>query len=110
MVSAHPPRPRSWPMIGQALQFQRDPLALLTGLTQTYGDVAGFKLGPLPACIMNHPDDIHRILVTEARKFSKPRFLKMLVGKFLGNGLVMTEGDEWRQQRRLIQPAFHHQR
>jgi cytochrome P450 len=110
MALPRPPRPRSLPLVGQALAFQRDPLALFTSLARTYGDVAGFQLGPLPACLINHPDDVHRILVDEARTFPKPRFLHMIAGKFLGNGVVTSEGEDWRRQRKLIQPAFHQQR
>ena len=110
MALPHPPRPRSIPLVGQALAFQRDPLTLFVSLARAYGDVAGFQLGPLPACLINHPDYVHRILVTEARAFPKPRFLHMIAGKFLGKGLVTSEGEEWRRQRKLIQPAFHHQR
>jgi cytochrome P450 len=84
-------------------------LAFLAHLSQTYGDVAAFRLGPERVVLLTHPDHIHGVLVTHHRNFVKGR--RGDVSKqFLGEGLLNSEGTVHRRQRRLTQPAFHHQR
>lgn len=56
--------------------------------------------------IVNHPDDIKRLLVTNHRNFTKGVGLDR-VKILLGNGIMVSEGDFWKRQRRMIQPAFH---
>ncbi len=58
------------------------------------------------AYVINHPDDVKRVLVTNHSNYCKGFGLdrvKMLVG----NGLVTSEGDFWRSQRLMMQPMFH---
>ena len=38
--------------------------------------------------------------------YVKGRAIKR-VGLLLGNGLMVSEGEFWKSQRRMIQPAFH---
>lgn len=56
--------------------------------------------------ICNHPDDIKRLLVTNHRNYTKGVGLDR-VKILLGNGIMVSEGDFWKRQRRMIQPAFH---
>ncbi len=91
------------------LAFRRDALGYLQNLSQTYGDVAEFRLGPERAVLLTHPDHIRDVLVTHHRQFTKAR--RGDVSKqFLGEGLLNSESDVHRRQRRLVQPAFHRQR
>ncbi|MCC7423848.1 MAG: cytochrome P450 [Planctomycetaceae bacterium] len=93
-----------------AREFSRDPLGFLTEVSRTYGDLAGLRMGPVKACLCNNPDLIREVLVTRARFFRKePRTLNAL-RQIDGEGLVVTEGDFWLRQRRLLQPAFHPRR
>jgi enediyne biosynthesis protein E7 len=58
------------------------------------------------AYVINHPDDVRRVLVSNHSNYCKGFGLdrvKMLVG----NGLVTSEGDFWRSQRHMMQPMFH---
>jgi cytochrome P450 len=58
-----------------------------------------------------NPDDIESVLSTNARNFLKSMTLRSnFFQRLVGNGLVTSEGDFWRRQRRLAQPAFHRQR
>jgi cytochrome P450 len=59
--------------------------------------------------LLNHPDYIKYVLVDHSRNFVKGRILRAN-RLLLGNGLITNEGESWLTQRRLVQPAFHHQR
>ena len=110
MVAAlRAPGPRGiWP-VGQLYQFRRDPLTFLARLAREYGDVARCKAGPQSIYLLNHPDHIRDVLVTSNARFKKGRALQR-AKRLLGEGLLTSEGDFWRRQRRLAQPAFHRQR
>jgi len=103
------PGPRAlWP-VGQLYQFRRDPLTFLARLAREYGDVVCFKAGPQSIYFLNHPDHVRDVLVTHNARFKKGRALQR-AKRLLGEGLLTSEGDFWRRQRRLAQPAFHRQR
>ena len=57
---------------------------------------------------MSTPSAIEEILVKKADAFRKDRMSKLL-SRVVGNGLLVNEGESWKRQRRLVQPAFHHQ-
>ena len=103
-----PPGPRG-PLIGGLINPGRDPLAFLTRLARTYGDVAYFRLGSERAFFINHPQHIRDVLVTHDRNFTKSRGLER-AKKLLGEGLLTSEGAAHMRQRRLLQPAFHRDR
>jgi cytochrome P450 len=89
-------------------QFRRDPLQTFTRLRQQFGDVVRMK-GLWTAYQFSHPRDIEHILQTNYRNYRKSKFYAE--GKSsIGNGLLLSEGDFWRRQRRLAQPAFHRRR
>jgi cytochrome P450 len=78
-------------------------------MAREHGDVVHFKLGPQDLFLLNNPDFIRDVLVTNNRNFVKSRGLEM-AKKFLGESLLTSEGEFHRRQRRLAQPAFHRQR
>jgi cytochrome P450 len=86
----------------------RDPLAFLTQCAREYGDFVPLRLGLRRGFLLNHPDLIEEVLVTQQRNFVKSPAVRRL--RVLGNGLVSSEGGFWRRQRRLMQPAFHRRR
>ncbi|HEX8338709.1 MAG TPA: cytochrome P450 [Pyrinomonadaceae bacterium] len=103
------PGPRGFWPVGQVVQFRRDPLALLTRLAREYGDVVRFQAATQAVYLLNHPDHVRDVLVTHHARFMKGRALQR-AKRLLGEGLLTSEGDFWRRQRRLAQPAFHRQR
>ncbi len=67
------------------------------------------RFGPRPALVVSHPATIEDVLVAKARDFVKSPAL-LLLRPILGDGLLLSEGDFWLRQRRLVQPGFHRQR
>ena len=78
-------------------------------VAREYGDLPYFRLGSFPVYLLNHPDLVKEVLVTQQNKFIKSRALQR-ARILLGNGLLTSEGDLHRRQRRLAQPAFHRER
>jgi cytochrome P450 len=91
------------------LAFSRDPISFLTDMARNHGDVAGFKIGPQQMVLLNHPDLVRDLLVTNSRSFVKGQALER-AKRVLGEGLLTSEGSYHLRQRRLAQPAFHRQR
>jgi cytochrome P450 len=78
-------------------------------MAREHGDIAYFKMGPQNVYFLNHPDLIKDVLVTHNQNFIKGRALQRSK-RLLGEGLLTSEGEFHRRQRRLVQPAFHKQR
>lgn len=108
-VSLRPPGPHPrWPAIS-FFSYRRDMAGFLTRAARLYGDVVYFKIGPQEVYFLNHPDYIKEVLVTHQQNFIKGRALQR-AKRLLGEGLLTSEGQFHRRQRRLAQPAFHRQR
>jgi cytochrome P450 len=100
-----PPGPKGRFLIGSALPLIRDPFNFPIRCARDYGDVVRIRLGPQVFYLLNHPEDIGCVLRGNYRQFRKDRGTRML-SSFLGQGLVTSDGELWRRQRRLTQPAF----
>jgi cytochrome P450 len=92
-------------VLGHALEFGRDPLALFQRARE-HGDVIRIRFGPFSVYVLNSPAAIRQALTGEARKLGKGLNFGR-AKRLIGNGLVMSEGESHHQQRRLMQPAFH---
>jgi cytochrome P450 len=104
-----PPGPRGHWLSGSLPEFRRDPLGFLMRCWQEHGDVVGARFYAIKAVLLNGPENIENVLVTQNQKFIKARVLRLFKPVF-GNGLLTSEGDFWLRQRRLVQPAFHRDR
>jgi len=103
-----PPGPAGYPLVGTLPHLRRNPLQFLTDAARQYGDVVYLRLGRRPAYFLSHPEPIAHVLQTHHRNYRKSPLVAPL-RPFLGTGLATSDGDLWRRQRRLIQPAFHRQ-
>ena len=109
-MSAAIPGPSRWTTMRRLLPvpFQRFP-DFLRDMTARYGNLVAFALPWRSYVFVNEPALIKEILVTQQRAFSKSlgtRVLRLL----LGEGLLTSEDPLHRQMRRVVQPAFHHER
>lgn len=93
---------------GHFLTFRKNPVSFLQNMA-TLGDVTTFRMGKIPVFLINHPDLIRDLLVTNHSKFIKGRALQRAKG-LLGEGLLTSEKEFHLRQRRMIQPAFHRSR
>jgi len=100
------PSPRELPIVGSVYRRFRSPLSFFEELKQSYGDVVRFKLFRERFILFSDPALVNEVLVTKQNSFRKGRALEG-ARVFLGNSLLVSEGEEHTRQRRLIQPAFH---
>lgn len=83
-------------------------MGYLVKCAREYGDAVFFRFFGVPICLLVHPDYIEYVLVTNQTNFVKSRDYRVLV-YVMGEGLLTAEGETWRRQRKLVQPAFHHE-
>ena len=103
-----PPGPKRLPIVGNTLQFRRDPLHFVRQMQQIYGHMATVHVGKQQVVMFFRPEHVRYFLVEKPRNFVKPGLGNLR--NLLGDGLLTTDGDFHRQQRRLVQPAFHKHR
>ena len=98
------------PLAAAALDvtFETDALTTLAELFARHGDAYRAHSPTLARDIwvLSHPDHVRHVLVDHHDNFTKGIGIER-VAILLGNGIMTSEGDEWRVQRKLIQPAFH---
>lgn len=87
-------------------RFQEDRLALFTRLA-TAGDAVPFKVLGQSAVLLNHPDLVRIVLVERPKIYTKRALLLKLVKPLLGDSLISSEGEVWKQQRLVMQHGFH---
>ena len=92
-------------LFGHLAAFRADRLSFFTDCARTYGDIVPLRLPGRRLLLFSRPDLIEQVLVTQAKNFVKHFGLRMYK-PVLGNGLVTSEGDFWRRQRKLAAPAF----
>jgi len=100
------PTPPGSLLFGNGLDFARDPFGQPSRWRRSHGDLVKLRVPVIgPIYLVSHPDDVERVLVSDFRSYRKHvnnRALSIL----LGNGLVTSEGDDWRRNRRLVNPGF----
>lgn len=101
-----PPGPSGIKSLNSAFrQLGENALSNYVDLWHTYGDIIFTKWGPLRSYMLANPEDIHHVLVKNHKNYEKGIAydgFRLVVGQ----GLVTSDGDLWRTQRRLMQPPF----
>lgn len=79
-------------------------------LARHYGDITEFRMGPRRCYFVRHPDAVKRIVVDNHAAYGKNTVGFDRMRTFMGNGLLTSQGEFWKRQRRIAQPAFHKKR
>jgi cytochrome P450 len=98
-----PPGP-SGPFLGMMVVALRDPLLFLQNMRAEYGDVVTLRKGV--AFLVANPEGIKHVLQDNHPNYQKGARYRMALGRLMGDGLLTAEGEAWKLQRRIAQPAF----
>lgn len=104
-----PPGPSGLKLYLSLSRAPRDWLGFLGGLAKDYGDISFFRILHVPACFISRPEYIESVLLSNFRHYFKSKDYVPLKA-VIGDGLITSEGEFWRRQRQLVQPAFHRER
>lgn len=103
---AHLPGHRGAPLLGHTLQFLGDPLAFARRHSAAYGPVARGNFLFLPRVMCFSADINEQVLLNRDEAFSSERGWSPVLEKLFPRGLMLRDGADHRQHRRLMQPAF----
>ncbi|WP_377273013.1 cytochrome P450 [Peterkaempfera sp. SMS 1(5)a] len=95
--------PRGLPLLGSIPHFAKDPLAFFERL-RGHGDLVQWRLGPRRGIFLSRPEHIGELLAGVETDYRHPE-LGWAFTLLLGNGVVVSEGADWRRKRALVQPA-----
>lgn len=104
-----PPGPKPHFLIGNLPLFGPDPLTTFTQWAAAYGDIFYYRAAWLHVYFLNRPDLIEHVVVRNPQNFLKDMVVRNSRW-LLGTGLLTAEGDYWKRQRRIVQPAFSRER
>ena len=101
-----PPGPRGLPVVGTSFMASRDSTQTLTRWARDYGDIVYYPFFGLRFYLLFHPQHVEQVLLGKTGNFVKG-ITSRANPELFGNGLLTSDGDFWRRQRRLSNPAFH---
>jgi cytochrome P450 len=107
---AAPPHPRANPVLGSALDLRKSQIRTYERVMREHGDVVKLVVGPPGVrfdlyCVF-HPDGVKAVLAGSREGYSKGNRFYQQIAQSFGWGLLTSEGELWRRQRRLVQPLF----
>ncbi len=106
-----PPGPDGLPVIGNTFALASDVFGFYERLAHEYeGDVAHYRVAGDTGYLLTHPDHVEQVLVTDAPRFVKGEMQQRQIGSAFGEGMLLAENDDWRDQRTTAQPAFYRER
>ncbi len=100
-----PPGPSGLDIFRQIRPIVENYPAAYLNFHKQYGDIFRVRL-PIRAYFFMHPRDVKHILKDNAQNYKKGDIYRQLK-PILGQGLVTSEGELWKKQRRLVAPEFH---
>jgi cytochrome P450 len=103
-----PRGPRAHFLVGNLPELSRDQLGFYRRIADEYGEFVPYRVGHRRAVLLSRPEWIEHVLI-HGQDFIKGPLYGAL-RPLLGLGLLTSDGDFWRRQRRLAQPAFHRER
>lgn len=109
MTTTLPPGPKGIPFFGNIFAYQRDPLRFAQSVARTYGPIASYPILQWRLVFATRAESIRHVLSSNAKNFTNREIYFNLI-PLLGAGLLTSDGDFHKQQRRLVLPAFHRRR
>jgi cytochrome P450 len=94
------------PLLGALPYLVRDPFGFCMRAAAEGDGLVRLDAGPVRAYLVSHPEYVRHVLVRNAGNYVKGKMMDG-IRLAMGNGLFVSDGDFWRRQRRLMQPAFH---
>lgn len=95
--------------VNMLIMMNRDRLGMMTTAAARWGDAARLPVGPKTLYFFNHPGHAKHVLADNAANYHKGIGL-VHARRALGDGLLTSEGELWRKQRKVVQPAFQSRR
>lgn len=102
------PKEKHW-LFGSGYILRNNAHEVVPQLIKKYGEIISLSLPFTRIVIAAKPEYARYVLVDNNKNYRKSLAYDM-IKLLLGNGLLTSEGDFWRKQRRLAQPAFHKQK
>ncbi|HEX2046361.1 MAG TPA: cytochrome P450 [Acidimicrobiales bacterium] len=97
-------------LLGSTRQLQRDQLGTYARAMAAHGDIARFRVGPpgigFAFDAVFSPEGARHVLATDAGHYVKDAPVIGEFRYFLGDGLLVSEGERWRRDRRIAGPLF----
>ena len=100
--SKYPPGPD----FDSAFEMGQNPLKFIEKVKSRYGPVAGLRLAGENVILVSKPSVAKQVLIDDEASFTKKGTAFFPSSRLAGDGLLVTDGDVWRSQRRLSNPAF----
>ncbi|WP_213451357.1 cytochrome P450 [Rhizomonospora bruguierae] len=104
-----PPGPPRAAALRMLVVMSRDRLGMMTAAAREYGDASWLPVGHKALYFFNHPDYVKHVLADNSANYEKGIGL-VHARRALGDGLLTSEGELWRKQRKVIQPSFQSRR
>ncbi len=113
MQQATAPTVPGLPLFGHAATFVSAngiPVEFLQRAQREQGDLVHFKVMNQSFYLVADPDLVREMLLERVTEFLKPEAIAVKphgLSRFLGHGILTADYEEWRPQRKLLQPLMH---
>src|SRR5436190_1165411 len=101
--------PCHW-LLGPSYYARQNALLWISNWAKEYGDIFRLKSPVGQATVVTSPASARQVLADHYAHYQQKSQPYDVLRILMGNGLVNSEGEFWRGQRKLVQPAFHRRR
>ncbi|MBC7387846.1 MAG: cytochrome P450 [Opitutaceae bacterium] len=107
---ALPPGYNFFQTLWRMFRHSNNELGMMQESMKQYDGTYSANIGSMRIIVTQDPAFIEHVLKGNQRNYHKSPIVSQQLGRFVGNGLLTSNGDYWLKQRRLIQPGFHHEK